>query len=255
MEGAAARAPTSPALRSPSRCVGAATRVPRSTRRLTAVLAVLTGALAACDPYVQGSGVYRVEQRPDVGPFTGVRVESSVEATVTAGVPTPTVAVSGDANVVPYIETAVETDGDRRVLHVWVSKPFSGTIPPGVAIELPSLEHAAATGSSKILATKLAAPSLEVDADQGSSVILEGAATPGGARIEVRLGSGAALDATAYDVSGGAFVQLSGASSARLRCDGPVIGTVGGASQLDNLQGTGSCAAVVSDSTSKLSCR
>ncbi len=249
----AARAPTSSALGFPSARGGGATGVPRSAGGLAAVL-VLLAALGGCDPYVQGNGVYAEEQRPDPGDFTGIHVESGVEAIVTAGASARSVTVSGDANVVPYIETQVQSDGGRRVLHVWISRAFSGTIPPRAWVEVPVLEYAAATEGARITAKAVAAPAFEVVADDGASVVLEGAAAPAGDSIDVTLGSRAVLNAGAYEVSGGASVALSGASSAKLHSDGPVSGTVSGGSQLDNLLGAGDCTAVAADGTSKLSC-
>jgi Putative auto-transporter adhesin, head GIN domain len=256
MEAFAARVPTSRALGIPCRRGPGATPVPRSGRRLALALAVLSSSsLAACQPYVQGDGVYREERRPDPGPFTGVLVESGIGASVAAGAGARSVTVSGDANVVPYIETEVRTDSGRQVLHVWISKAFIGTIPPRAVVEVPSLEYASATESSRIAAKGVAAVAFEAVADKRASLVLQGAALPAGESIDVRLSSGAVLDASAYGVSGGASVQLSGGSAAKLECDGPVTGTVTGGSELDNLAGAGSCAGVSADGSSKLSCR
>jgi putative autotransporter adhesin-like protein len=255
MEAHAARAPTSHALGFPRARGPGATPVPRSGRRLALALAVVSCSLVACEPYVQGNGVYREEQRPDPGPFTGIRVQNGIAATVTAGAAARSVTVSGDANVVAYIETEVRTDSGRQVLHVWMSTAFIGTIPPRAVIEVPSLEYASATDASRIAAKGVAAAAFEAVADEGASLVLQGAALPAGESIDVRLSSGAVLDASAYGVSGGAAVQLSDGSSAKLDCDGPVTGTVTGGSQLDNLAGAGSCSGVSADGSSKLSCR
>ena len=255
MEALAARAPTFRALGISCARGPGATPVPRSGRRLALALAVLSCSLVACEPYVQGNGVYREEQRSDPGPFTGIRVESGIEATVTAGAAARSVTVSGDANVVPYIETEVRTDSGQQVLHVWISKAFIGTIPPRAVVEVPSLEYASATEAARITAKGVAAAAFEVVADQGASLALQGAALPAGESIDARLSSGAALDASAYGVSVGAGVQLSGSSVAKLDCDGPVTGTVTGGSRLDNLAGAGSCSGVTADGSSTLSCR
>lgn len=255
VEALAARVPTSPALGIPCARGPDATPVPRSGRRLAVALAFLSCSLAACEPYVQGNGVYAEERRPDPGPFTGLHVESGVQATVTAGAEAGSVTVSGDANVVPYIETEVRTDSGRQVLHVWISKAFIGTIPPRALVEVPSLEYALATESSRVTAKSVAASAFEAVADQGGSLVLQGAQQPAGESIDVRLATSAVLDATAYGVSGGASVQLSGGSVAKLASDGPVTGSVTGGSQLDNLAGGGSCMGVTADGTSKLSCQ
>lgn len=224
----------------------------RSARCLAAA-AVLAGALAGCEPYVQGNGVYHQEQRP-IGAFTGVHVGSGIEATVTAGAPSGSVTVSGDANVVPYIEAQVRTEAGREVLFLQVSRVFSGTIPPRAVIETPALEYAFATEGAKVTAKRVAGAAFEVVADRGSNVVLEGAGNPAGESIDVRLGTGALLNASAY-VSGGATVQLSGGSIARLHSDGAVNGTVTGGSLVENVLGAGSCAGIMSDGTSRLNCR
>jgi Putative auto-transporter adhesin, head GIN domain len=252
MEPAATRVPTSSAVGSARACVAGATRMARSARGLRAA-ALLAGALAGCEPYVQGNGVYHEERRP-TGAFTGVHVGSGIDATVTAGAPSGSVTVSGDANVVPYIEAEVRTDSGREVLFLQVSRVFSGTIPARAVIEIPALEYAFATDGAKVTGKRVAAASFQVVADRGSNVVLEGAATPAGDTVYVRLGTGALLDATAY-VSGGATVQLSGGSIARLHSDGAVNGTVTDGSLVDNFQGAGSCAGIVADGASRLNCR
>lgn len=255
MRGLAARAPTSSALRFPGARGAGATPLPRSARRLAAAaLLCLAGALGGCEPYVQGNGVYYEETRPDVGPFTGLHVESGVEVTVTAGAAARSVTVSGDANVVPYIETKVQTDSGLRVLHVWISRAYGGTFPPRAVVEVPALEYAYATELARIKGDEIAATSFQVVADHGGNVALAGASAPAGESIGVKLGTGGLLDATGYAVSNAAQVELSGASVARLRSDGPVSGTVTDRSQLDNLQGTGGCTAVVADGSSTIRC-
>lgn len=232
-----------------------ATPLPRSAHRV-ATWALLAAALAGCDPYVQGNGVYLEERRSGLAPFVGLHLEDGIEATVTAHAEAQGVLVSGDANVVPYIRTEVQVDGGRAVLHVFISQQFGRTIPPRAAIEAPAFEYVLATQGSRAHVRDAATPSFTVVADQGSTLDLAG---PGGVAagesISVELASGAVLDATFYPVSQSASVELSGASIARLHSDGPVTGTVANASELDNLSGTGDCAAVVRDETSKVRCR
>lgn len=255
MGALAADAPTSGGLGFPSRRGADATPLSRSARLRAAVALTLAAALGGCEPYVQGNGVYHQETRPDPGPFTGLHVESGIEVTVTAGAADRSVVVSGDANVVPYLETVVQTGEGRRVLFVRITRTFSGTIPPRAAIAVPSLEYAFATQFSRISGKTIAASSFEVVADHGANVVLEGAAAPAGDSISAALATGALLNATAYEVSGGAAVTLTGGSIAKLHADGPVTGTLSGGSQLDNLSGTGVCAdVVVQDAASKLSC-
>ncbi len=256
MEGFVAGGNTSSAVDPPSgRCNGA-TPLPRSAHCLAACSLVAL-ALAGCDPYVQGNGVYLEERRPGLAPFVGLHVEDGIEATVTAGTPAQDVLVSGDANVVAYIRTQVEMDGGRSVLHVFVSEQFGKTIPPRVVIDVPTFEYVLATQGSRAHVRNAATPAFRVIADQGSALDLAGAngSVAAGESISVELASGAVLDAASYPVSQSASVALSGASLARLRSDGPVTGTVANASELDNLLGSGDCSGVVADQASRVRCR
>jgi hypothetical protein len=256
VEACAARARTSSALGDPRPRVTGATAGARGSHRLTgAALLCLAAGLAGCEPYVQGNGVYYEEQRQGLGAFTGVAVDSGIQASVTAGAAATAVTVSGDANVVPHLETQVRTDGERQVLHVWISTNFSGTIPPRAVVQLPVLAYAAATRAARIDGRQLGASGLEVDADRASAIVLQGATSTAADAMDVKLASGATLDATGYAVSGPTTVDLSGGSVARLHADGPVTGTVKDTSQLDDTAGAGSCAGVTADATAKVTCR
>jgi hypothetical protein len=193
---------------------------------------------------VQGNGVYGEENRTPSTTFTGVHAQGGVQATVTSGAARPKVIVSGDANLVPYIETRVVTeDGDRQVLHVRVDVPggsWSSTIPPRVVVDLAELEYAHAAGDSHLSASGVATQHLSIEAHGKSDVLVMG---PGGGRIQV-VASDAAVDAGAYPVSEGAQVELSSGARAELRSDGPVAGAVRAGCRLENL-GSGRCAAVL----------
>lgn len=214
--------------------------------RLAGLLALVLGALAAagCSPYVQGNGVYGEEVRTPAETFTGVQVEDGMEATVVAGAAAQRVVVSGDANLLPYIETAVITDqGSGPVLHVSID--FHGgsgspTIPPRVVVSLAELRYLQAADDSHATATGVATPLLTLEAHGKSDLLVSGA---GGLRVEV-IASESAVDAGSYPVSEGALVDLSAGSRAELQSDGPVAGTVRGGCTLDNLLGAGSCAGV-----------
>jgi hypothetical protein len=255
VEAPTAEVRTFTALGAPSPCGVGATPLARSILRSGAA-ALLALALAGCDPYVQGNGVYYEESRNDVAPFVGLHVEDGIAVTVTAQAAAQSVLVGGDANVVPYIRTEVRMDGGRPVLHVLIPEQFDRTIPPLAVIAAPSFEYVRATQGARVSVWDAGTAIFTAVADQGSWLRVDGKSgvDPAGETIEVALASGAVLDATRYPVSQTASVELSGASNARLHSDGPVTGTVADASVLDNLYGTGDCAAVVKDASSQVSC-
>lgn len=248
------RARTSSALGS-SRSPGAGTtRTSCPARVGAAALLCLAAGLAGCEPVVQGNGVYYQEQRTGLGGFTGIAIDHGIEALVTAGASSPSVVVSGDSNVVPHLETEVRSEGQRQVLHVWVSTNYTGTIPPRATIALPALELAALDHGARLDARELGAGALALSADQGSVAFLSGSSGVSAQGLTLTLANGATVDATGFPVSGPTAVVLSGGTVARLRADGPVSGTVGASSRLDDLAGIGSCAAVILDASSQLAC-
>lgn len=217
---------------------------------------LLAASLAGCEPFVEGNGVYREESRPGLAPFVGLHVESGVEVTLTAGAAAQSVGVSGDANLLPYIHTEVHGEGGRSVLHVYVSATFSGTYRPRAVVEVPAVEYTLVREASKAVVKKASAEWFTAVADQGSTIVLSGASAdaPAGATLEALLAGGSLLVATEYTVSEGASVDLRGGSTARIRSDGPVSGTVAGGSELDNESALGTCEAVASDGTSTVRC-
>jgi hypothetical protein len=217
---------------------------------------VLAGALAACEPYVQGNGVYLEEDRSGgVVPFVGVRVEDGIQATVTDGAAAQTVVVSGDANVVPYIKAEVRTIEVRgaqlAVLHLTLDPPgddYGVTIPPRAVVRATELGYVAAAEASKVNAFDAATAAMVVDGHGGSEVTLRG---PGGESLHATLVA-AALDAGSYAVDL-AEVSLAAGSRAELHAQVTVTGEAQGASAVDNLLGTGTCD-VTLDETSTLAC-
>jgi hypothetical protein len=226
----------------------------RAARRLGAALAAV--ALAACEPYVQGNGVYLEEDRSgSVGPFVGLRVEDGIQATVTDGAAAQGVLVSGDANVVPYIKAEVKTIEIRgaplAVLHVTLDPPgdeYGVTIPPRAVVRATDLRYVAAAEASKVNAFDAATTAMVVDGHGGSEVTLRGA---GGESLHATLVS-ASLDAGSYAVDL-AEVSLAASSRAELHAQVTVTGAAQGASAVDNLLGTGTCD-VTLDATSTLAC-
>ncbi len=246
--------PTSSALGGPRARASFATPLPRSAR-LAGALALLAAALAGCDPVVEGNGLYGEERRTGLAPFVGVHAESGVEVTLTAGAASQSVVVSGDRNLLPYIDTDVLGDDGRAVLRVRVSTAFTGTFRPRVVVEVPAVELALAREASKVVVKQATAPAFVAAADQGSTIVLSGPSADGaaGATLRATLAGASQLEATGYEVSEGASVDLRAGSVAKIRSDGPVTGTVAGGSDLEN-EGPGTCEAVLADGASTVAC-
>lgn len=248
-EGAHPRARTSPTLGSPSH------RGARATASRARPLVALALALAACDPYVQGNGVFLEENRA-VPAFDAIRVTDGIAATITAGAATPSVAVIGDANVVQYVTTAVvdaELRGrPSRLLQVSVSEDdFDTTIPLHVRVSAGALRAVLAPGAGKIVVENAAADDFVVEASGVDAMSLTGA---GGTALHATLDD-TWLDAHRYPVVT-ADVTLTNRSTVQLDADGAVTGTAHGTSTVDNLLGAATCATVVvsKDETSQVLC-
>jgi hypothetical protein len=199
---------------------------------------VAAAALAACEPYVQGNGVFLEENRA-VAPFEGILVEDAFQATVTDGAAAQDVAVSGDANVVQYMKAEVKTIDVRgsplAVLHVSIDVPggdYGVTIPPRVVVRATELRYVAALEAARAEVSDGATGAMVVDAQGGSEVTLRGA---GGESLHATLVA-ASLDAGSYPVDL-AEVSLAAGSRAKLNADETVTGSAQGASTVDNRSG------------------
>ena len=236
----------------PGRRRGIATPAAGALRAVALVAAVGLGALAACQPYVQGNGVFREETR-EVAAFEGVSAQDGIQVQITAGT-AQSVKVSGDENVIQHIETTVRSDPRGfPVLDVKSSiSSFDSTNPVKAVVTVPTLRYVTATHACTVGATQVAAPSFELDASDNASVTLSGA---GGAAITVNLQGGqrggAHLDARGYPVDT-ATVALAGGSTARLAARVGVSGTADGGSTLEN-SGAATCT-VSASADSKVTC-
>ena len=192
-------------------------------------------ALAACSTYVNGNGVYHEETR-QVAPFVGIAVDLGIEATVEVG-SVQSVRLSGDANLVPDIETRVEAG--ILVTSTWL-EGFDPALPLRLSVTIPYLQSASAVGESHVQVSGAAATvPFEASAFEGSEIHLSGA---GGSQLDAALGGGSHLEATAYPVDA-ATVEIGGGSAAELRVAGAVTGNLHGGSDLQ-IYGGGSCSAV-----------
>jgi hypothetical protein len=221
-----------------------ARRLRRATpyRRWVPFAVVAAAALAACDPYVQGNGVFHQEDRSaGLAPFVGIEVGDGIRVTATetsgSASPAQTVVVSADANVVQWIRTEVRQETIRgvptAVLHLFVDTKggFVSDHPLRAAIGVNGLRYLRATEASRVEASFAAAPHFVLDAAAGADVTLRG---PGGATLDANLDTGFA-HATDYPVES-AQVALARGSQLELRA-AIAAGTADEESRIENVGG------------------
>jgi hypothetical protein len=239
------RAPAGPSRTTPTVAAGSRRRR-RATpvRRWAALAAVVAAALAACDPYVQGNGVFHQEDRSaGLAPFEGIQVEDGiqVDATERSGSAAQTVVVSGDANVIGQFRTEVrqETIGDvpTAVLHLFVAaEHFDSDNPLRAVVGANGLRLVRARDRSRVDVTDAAAALFVVDAGGGADVTLRAPLDATGVDRTLDVTADAAfVDAAAYPVEK-ARVAAGGGSHVELLA-GEVSGTADATSRIDNAGG------------------
>jgi hypothetical protein len=185
----------------------------------------------ACDPYVQGNGVYLEAERTP-GPFAGVHVDDAIAATATVSEgAAPGVHVSGDANLLEYVKTQVRALDVRGVsvdvLHVWIEEPsggYSPTIPIRASVVLPALRFLGAIGAAHLEASGIAAQELDVTAATGGT--LEASGSGGPALYAVV--DGASVDLDGYPVATLADLRVTGRSTGGVSASGTLAGEARG---------------------------
>jgi len=216
-------------------------------RRSPVVVPLLAVALVvtACDlAVVEGSGQAQTESR-EVTAFSKVYVADAMKAVVSEG--PATVRVTGDGNLLQYVETRVE-DGVLTVsVRDWVTLlPTQDLV---VRVYTPELIAVSASGASTISAqaastaerfaveasgashvevTGLVSPVLDARASGASNLVLSGISRA----LELEL-SGASTGCLTGLSTDTARVILSGASNARIVASTSVAGDLSGASDLD----------------------
>ena len=199
-------------------------------------LSLLTAALAACSPYVEGNGVY-AERTFDAGsglrPFDAAVIgfPSSVDVNgqpLAASIfvdpaAAPQVVLGGDENVIQDIQ--VQAD-EGEVLHTTTNRSYHAVHPPQLRITAPQLVSVGSIGGAGVTVAGAAAASFAVTAEAGGRVELSGA---GGARLTAILSGGAQLDASAYPVSS-AVLTLGGGSSVTVAPSSLLSGSADGGS-------------------------
>jgi hypothetical protein len=220
-----------------------ARRLLRATpsRRWAPLAAVAAAALVACDPYVQGNGVFYQEDRSaGLAAFVGIDVGDGIRVTATetsaSSSPAQTVVVSADANVVQWIKTEVRQETIRgvptAVLHLFVdTKGFVSDNPLRAAVAVNGLRYLRATEASRVEASFAAVPHFVLDVAGGADVTFRG---PGGASLDANLDTGFA-HATGYPVNE-AQVALAGGSHLELHA-AVATGTADAVSRIDNVGG------------------
>ena len=137
----------------------------------TALLGFAVVLAAGCH-VVEGNGVRGIDERTVPG-FERVHVEDGLEVEVVVGERTENkVVVSGDENIVTYVETEVR-DGELRL-----SMPvgsFSTRSPLKVTVEAAYLNRLEADDGARVEASGLNAQTLALAANGGAQVTAEGA--------------------------------------------------------------------------------
>lgn len=193
--------------------------MPRSTR--LGLVSLLAATLAACTPHVDGNGVF-AERTLDLAAFDRLEIGLGIEATVTANAAARTVVISGDENLLQYIDVGV----DSSTLHTSteLSGGFTTVHPLRLRIETPELVAVKAEDEARLSISGASGSTFAVDAERQAQVTLVGA---GGEALVVRLRDRSVLFGYGYPV-GGATLDVADGSTAQLRASGAVSGAVAG---------------------------
>jgi len=133
---------------------------------------------------VQGSGVSKSEQR-SLAPFNAIGLAGSADVRVTIA-EKQSVAVEGDDNILPLIETSVASGK----LEISTKTPYSSRIGVTVTITVPALDSVGVAGSGDVSVTGLDAESF-VASVAGSGVVR---ATGKARRVEAKVAGSGDID-------------------------------------------------------------
>ena len=164
-----------------------------SRRALVAVALSTLAGLALAAEAVRGSGNVVTQQR-EVGSFSGVALNGPFELVLRQGT-REAVEVRGDGNVVPLVETRVETSaGGRRSLHVDLQRgtrlaPSTRVV---VTVDFVRLDDLALGGSGEISSSGLRSNALAVSIGGSGTIRLAGLQAQ---RLDVSIGGSGSLDA------------------------------------------------------------
>jgi hypothetical protein len=188
-------------------------------RRIGPVLAVVLGllvagcALAPLSTPVVGSGVVLTESR-QLPPFSTIRVESAVRATVTVG-PTQSVTVTADDNILSHVVTSVS--GSR--LDIRMEGAVQQVTKVEVVVTAPTLVGLEASSAGSATVSGIVADELRVSTESAGTVFASGTATS----IDVSASENSTADLS--DVAAQvAKVRVESAARAMLRVTTSVTG-------------------------------
>lgn len=165
------------------------------------LLCIAAAAAVACNDKIKPSGNLLTVER-DVAEFNAIVVAGGISATVTMG-EEPSLKITADDNVLPYIETFVK-DGALNV-RVKRHTSFRGNPTLRVAIGAVELSKCSASGGSSFkFVNQLTAPGLSIDLSGGSRYT--GSVEAGEVNVVL---------------SGGSFMETAGtATLLNLECSG-----------------------------------
>ena len=180
--------------------------MPRLFLSFTGVLLALSA--AACG--VQGSGV-AAEERREVPVFQALDASGAVSVTLTVkpGLAAPEepieLTVSGDDNLVPEVETAVEAG--VLVVRVRGGRDLDPTLPLRVTAAVPALSASRSSGTAEVQVHGLDGDVFLVEASDSSDVVLSGRTSA------LRIESSGSADIAARDLAAGEVTVDSNGSS------------------------------------------
>ena len=199
-------------------------------------------ALAGCDSYVHGNGVYGQEAR-SVPAFGGVSIGLGILGTVRSGASETAVTISGDANVLQYIKTEV-VDGILTTRLSGVDD-FDSDHPIQLVVATPQLAYAEGYEGAWVSVSSITETGTFTGrAREGSALVLSGADLVEATLLSLSAAGTSAIDAVAYPAID-ASATLSGGSRAQVTLTGTATGTLSDGSTL-TIHGGGACAVTVS---------
>ena len=177
---------------------------------------------AACNPYVEGSGILREEVR-DLPSFTAIELSQGFIAEVSAGFAEQQVHLIADDNLLEEITTEVR--GGTLIVELPDVNPLDATLRLRIAIA--SLNSVACSGGSQVKATGVAVEQMQVALSGGSRTELSGSC--GG--LSLQASGGSQLLARGFDCETGKL-ELSGGSQAEVKLNGALDVTASGGSEV-----------------------
>jgi hypothetical protein len=205
------------------------------TKLTMLLIALALAPVTGCESYVHGNGVFGEDTR-SVPAFDGVSIGLGIVATVRAGATERSVTLSGDQNVLQYIDTEV-SDGVLKTSLSGIDG-FDSVHQVQLVIATPELVSVKAWGDSNVNATSIGAASFTAVASEGSVVTL--AADAAVATTLTLTASGTSTITSVDYEAQDATVTLSGGSHADVFVTGTVGGSLSDGSTV-TVHGGGSC--------------